>query len=382
MATRAPSGTWEMTPSCSRCAVPPTRPGEPLPVRGLRKQDSVRRLRDPARALLPPSDAGRRGHDRGGADPGIVRGVRSVPVVRGGGRAGRRERDQRLRAQGHRDVTGAAARRPVPGVPETWPEEAAGALVRGLGRYLRDVPALDLPPAIRRFRGWRQAALRPHREQLLAALGAPEQRARLLEWLDGTPRMGAEERDVLRMWAERPAGWERGPKDEEADGLTEEELDPGEQGESQVEGDELRRARERVKRARAQARRARAAERSAIEAARKEIDELTQALSDLRARLAHTEEQARLAAEEAQRAAAAKDRELRRARRAEARARAERDRAHAEAKEAKSEPRGPRRRAETAQTARSQATPPPASPTGRPPRRPLAGSPGLVGDRP
>ena len=279
-------------------------------------------------------------------------------------------------------MTGAAARRTVSGVPETWPEEAAGALVRGLGRYLRDVPALDLPPAIRRFRGWRQAALRPHGEQLLAALGAPEQRARLLEWLDGNPRMGAEERDVLRMWAERPAGWERGPKDEEADGPSEEELDPGAEGESEVGGDELRRAGERIKRARAQARRARAAERSAIEAARKEIDELTQALSDLRARLAHTEEQARLAAEEAQRAAAAKDRELRRARRAEARARAERDRARAEAKEARSEPRGPRRRGGTAQTARSQATPAPASPTVRPPRRPLAVPPGLLGDDP
>jgi predicted RNA-binding protein with PIN domain len=287
-------------------------------------------------------------------------------------------------------VTGAAARRPVPGVPEAWPEEAAGALMRGLGRYLRDVPVLDLPPAIRRFRGWRQAALRPHREQLLAALGTPEHRPRLVEWLDGGPRMGAEERDVLRLWAERPEGWERGVKDGWEPGLQDEGevpvKEPGRAGKRMSQGagadeeDELRRARERVKKARAQTRRARAAERSAIEAARKEIDELTHALSDLRARLARTEQQARTAAEDAQRAAAARERELRRARRAEARARAERDRARAEAKAARSESSPAARPASAARRGQSRPAAASASPAVRPARRPLAVPPGLPGD--
>jgi predicted RNA-binding protein with PIN domain len=281
-------------------------------------------------------------------------------------------------------VTGAAARRPVPGVPEAWPEEAAGALMRGLGRYLRDVPVLDLPPAIRRFRGWRQAALRPHREQLLAALGTPEHRPRLVEWLDGGPRMGAEERDVLRLWAERPEGWERGLRDEDEVPVEE----PGRAGQRMSQGagadeeDELRRARERIKKARAQARRARAAERSAIEAARKEIDELTHVLSDLRARLARTEQQARTAAEDARRAAAARERELRRARRAEARARAERDRARAEAKAAKSESSHPARPAPVARRGQSRPASASSSPAVRPARRPLAVPPGLPGDDP
>lgn len=290
-------------------------------------------------------------------------------------------------------MTGAAARRPLPGIPERWPEEAAGALMRALGRYLRDVSVLELPPAIRRFRGWRQAALRPHREQLLAALGTPEQRPRLIEWLDGGPRMGAEERDVLRLWAERPKGWERG-KDgwerrlEDEDEVSVEE--PGRAGERMTEGeereddgDELRRARERIKKARAQARRARAAERSAIEAAGKEIDELTEALSDMRARLERTEQQARAAAAEAERAAAARERELRRARRAEARARAERDRARAEAKAARSEPLARERTTPAAPPrGRSQPRTASASPAVRPPRRPLAVPPGLLGDDP
>ena len=221
-----------------------------------------------------------------------------------------------------------------PGVPETWPEDAVAALMRALGRYLRESPAVRLPPTVRRFHGFRQSALGPHRARLLAALAEPGARARIAEWLDGGPRLAATEREVLRTWAERPGGWERR---EAAEGEPVTSPPGADEVRDDVRDELLRREQDRTKKARADARRARTRERWSLEAARGEIERLAGEVEELTRRAERAESEARAEASERQRTAAAHERELRRARRAEARAKAERDRARAEAKAARRE---------------------------------------------
>ncbi|MBA2313571.1 MAG: hypothetical protein H0V97_12355, partial [Actinobacteria bacterium] len=94
------------------------------------------------------------------------------------------------------------------GMPLRLSEQAASALLRALGAYLRSTPRRELPGALRRFHGLRQAALGSHAPQILSALDLEDVRARVSEYLqEGRPRRARSEAELLRVAVERPEGW-------------------------------------------------------------------------------------------------------------------------------------------------------------------------------
>ena len=88
------------------------------------------------------------------------------------------------------------------------PAAVSATLVRGIAAYLRDAPPTEVPPDLRRFAGFRDQALKPHRAKLLGALESEEFRNHVLDWLDDSPPLKREEIDLLSVAAAREDGWE------------------------------------------------------------------------------------------------------------------------------------------------------------------------------
>jgi len=224
------------------------------------------------------------------------------------------------------------------------PEGVERELLRALGAYLRVAPVSELPPSIRRFRNFRQAALRPHRDKLLDALGEDDDlRAAILEWLEkGRPRLTVEEVRVLRVVAERAEGWEEQLAGPAAPGPPSEPV--LEEAPTAPELDYKAEAR----RLRAQLR-ATAREHAASAAV------LTRQIAESRSRAETAESAAREAAAAAHAATQGQERELRRLQRVADKAAAGRDRALAEAKALRREVRQEARRADAAEQAQAAA---------------------------
>lgn len=260
-----------------------------------------------------------------------------MPVVRGLGRN---------RFGDPRAVTDGAA---SPGEEEalsSLPDDVQGALVRGIGAFLRAAHPQQLPSSIRRFRSWRPAALNRHRPALLGALEDDDFRAALLEWLeDGRPPLSNADIDILRTAAERPTGW-----GEHLAARTE-----GDTGETTApspdSSEQIARARERTKKAREDARRAREGARAALLTSERERAELARERDELRAELASTREAAASLRSEVQEARDDADRRIRRATR-------ERDRLRSETAELRTELKGLRRSLAAAQRGLDSGRPP------------------------
>ncbi len=223
-------------------------------------------------------------------------------------------------------------------VPEGFEPE----LLRALGAYLRAAPLSELPPSIRRFRNFRQAALRPHRDRLLEALGKDDDlRAAILRWLDESKsRLTAQQERVLRVVAERAEGWEeqlaKAPPDLPAQPMSEEALSKAPAPDYKAE----------ARRLRAQLR-ATTRDHAAASAA------LTRQVAELRSRTETAESAARAAAAAAQATKQEQQRELRRLQRAADKAAAQRDRALSEAKALRREVKREARRADAAERPRA-----------------------------
>ncbi len=89
--------------------------------------------------------------------------------------------------------------------------EAAAAVVRGLGAYLRASTPTDLPHALRPLRNLRdQTLLARHLDELLKAFEDEAERALVGQWLeDGGPKkLTKADLAKLKTFLERPAGWE------------------------------------------------------------------------------------------------------------------------------------------------------------------------------
>lgn len=266
------------------------------------------------------------------------------------------------------------------------PEGVDRELLRALGAYLRAAPVSELPHSIRRFRNFRQAALRPHRDRLLGALGEDDDlRAAILEWLEKSkPRLTGEEGRLLRVVAERAEGWEEqlageAAPDPPVEAVPEEALSTAPELDYKAD----------ARRLRAQLR-ATAREHASGAAA------LTRQIAELRSRAETAESAAREAAAAAHAAKQGQEKELRRLQRAADKAAAQRDRALAEAKALRREVKRESRRADAAELAQA-ATPSDGAQTGtleggaagkarqaaRPrTRRALPAPPGLLEDDP
>ena len=91
-----------------------------------------------------------------------------------------------------------------------WPDDVVLRLLRGLGAYIRATPTQELPPSVRRLKGFRQAALNAHRDSLLNLLNDEGMRALILEWLDDDkPSLKKEDAELLRVATARPQGWQK-----------------------------------------------------------------------------------------------------------------------------------------------------------------------------
>ena len=225
------------------------------------------------------------------------------------------------------------------------PEGVERELLRALGAYLRAAPVSELPPSIRRFRNFRQAALRPHRDRLLEALGKDDDlRAAILEWLEESKsRLTAQQERVLRLVAERAEGWEDELAREAAPDPPSEPM-PEEARSKAPEPDY-----------KAEARRLRAQLRATTRDHASASAALTRQVAELRSRTEMAESAAREAAAAAQAARQGQQRELRRLQRAADKAAAQRDRALSEAKALRREVKREARRADAAERARAEA---------------------------
>nr|MDQ3957103.1 NYN domain-containing protein [Actinomycetota bacterium] len=265
---------------------------------------------------------------------------------------------------------------------ERPPEEATRLLVRGLGAYMRAVPARDLPAAIRRLQNFHQKMLMTHAGELLGALDDETTRALVLQWLDDAPSLAKKEERALRLAAERPDGWEhslaalapaspsRRPDDE-----------PGRLRTA------LARESEKVADAREEARRLKEASRKALEAERATVKELRGELQSARRDAAEAAREAAGARAEAERLRGEVEKRERRSRKEVEAARAAAEQAKTGQKGLRKELAAARRRiAELERTTREAVRPKKTAQGRRPepegPRRPLPVPKGRLADDP
>jgi predicted RNA-binding protein with PIN domain len=88
------------------------------------------------------------------------------------------------------------------------PKDVTERLARALGAFIRDVPPIELPRELKRWRSFRPQAVASRGDELLPALDDSKVRNRILEWLDDKPPLKKNEAKLLRLAALREDGWE------------------------------------------------------------------------------------------------------------------------------------------------------------------------------
>ncbi|MFN2389485.1 MAG: NYN domain-containing protein [Actinomycetota bacterium] len=206
------------------------------------------------------------------------------------------------------------------------PPGTTAALVRGIGAYLRATPATELPPKLRRFRGFRPKGLGQHSAELLGALEDEGMRGRIREWLDDAPGgLSKDDARCLRDAVERGDGWfgrlaagadKRIPPPDDPEGAARDDAAVGRaQERARVAEEKARRAQERARTADEKARRAREEAAAAVASARARSEELAATLDDARAEVERLRGELVTARADAARAAADLERERRKTRR-------------------------------------------------------------------
>lgn len=182
-------------------------------------------------------------------------------------------------------------------------------LVLGLGAFMREMPAPELPPPLRRFRGFRPRSLHQHERTILDAFEEDAFRAKVIDWLStGTAPVDEETARLLDIASRREDGWEEALAEAVPDDEPPAPAAPKEDRHTEA----LERERAKTKKARDELR----TERSAAAAQRKRLEarisELERLLEEERA-VSATATQRSLAKEKDAAALAAKaERELRR----------------------------------------------------------------------
>ena len=186
-----------------------------------------------------------------------------------------------------------------------------GAILRGIGAYLRAVSKNDLPPSLRTFHGKHQKMLAARRGELLQAFDDDATlRALIAQWLDDDAPLPKRDAEVLRIAAERTEGWEQR--------LNEAQPEPARRApkKERPPDEGLAREREKTRKARDEARRAKDDAEQRIERSEKERRRLTERVGELGRRVEELEHELRHARQEATKARGDAERAERKARRA------------------------------------------------------------------
>jgi hypothetical protein len=92
------------------------------------------------------------------------------------------------------------------------PEPIQAAVIRGIGTYLRTADQNELPPSLKKLRGFRPQALARHKTELLRELDREPMPALILQWLDeAKPPLAKRDAAILRAVAEGTADWTADP---------------------------------------------------------------------------------------------------------------------------------------------------------------------------
>jgi predicted RNA-binding protein with PIN domain len=266
------------------------------------------------------------------------------------------------------------------------PAAIQAALARGIAAYLREAPPTDVPSKLRRFAGWRDQALKPHRAQLIAGLDDEGFRNKILDWLDDSSPLKAEEARLLAIAAERSDNWA-----ERLAGAAPKAPTKRAKSDSEKLQAELERERARTAKLKDELRAQKEEARGAATASKSRVGELTSEVRDLRAALRQRESELKTVMGERDRARQAIEKEKRSLRREAERAAKAKDAAEERLAASKREVAELKRRILTLEDrladekmkrarARDAAKARRATPSG--PRRPLPAPKGLLADAP
>ena len=190
------------------------------------------------------------------------------------------------------------------------PPSVSATLARGIAAYLRDAPKKDIPSPLRRFVGFRDQALKPHRSKLIAALDDDDFRSNVAEWLDDHPSAKREEARVLAIAVEREDGWEK-----KLAGAAPTRPKRTAKSETEKLRAELERERAKASKAKEDARAQREAARAELREAKHRAADLAREVRELTARLRASEAEARSLRAEKKRAEQAAEKDKRSLRR-------------------------------------------------------------------
>jgi predicted RNA-binding protein with PIN domain len=209
-------------------------------------------------------------------------------------------------------------------------DNVTAALLRGIGAFLKDTPAPELPAPLRRFRNFRSQSLTAHRDELVAALDDDALRARIAHWLDkDKPSLSRKDAELLSIAAHREDGWEEKlvaaiPRSSPPT------RDPVASAAARLEAEK-----EKARKARDEARHAKEEGRAAVEAERGKRRAVEAELTETRARLNDAIRDAAVARRAADEATVRLEREQRRVKATLDKSAAETDEARRELKEAR-----------------------------------------------
>ncbi|MDQ3984946.1 MAG: NYN domain-containing protein [Actinomycetota bacterium] len=217
------------------------------------------------------------------------------------------------------------------------PKEVRSSLARALGAFIRDVPKIELPRILKRWRSFRPQALVKHEDELVAALDDDSVRERVLKWLDGKPPLAKGDAELLRIASERREGWERSLQST----TPSKKAAPRPQRGSARSDLQARVERERSKAADAkeELKRLRESSRRGLQAEKKRSADLTKEVATLSRKLDQSEAALERARAEAGRAGDRAERERRRAKSESEKLRAERDEVRSRLREVNKEKR-------------------------------------------
>ena len=222
------------------------------------------------------------------------------------------------------------------------PEAALPLVVKGMGAYMRAVPALELPPDVRRLRNFHQKMLMTHARDVVKLLEDDTARGLVLQWLDEDQTLPRKQQQALRLAAERSDGWEDALADLARPARPSPRVDP-----EQRLREELRKETEKAAAAKDEARRTK-------ESSRRSLEDERVTNKELRKELDAARREAMARAAEAERARSDADKARAESEKVERRSRKDAAAADARAKEAASQLRAVRKELNAARRRISQ----------------------------
>lgn len=87
------------------------------------------------------------------------------------------------------------------------PKDVEERLARALGAFIRDIPTIELPRELKRWRSFRSQAIASRSGEIVAALDDSKIRDRVLKWVEDKPPLKASEARLLRTAVVRDEGW-------------------------------------------------------------------------------------------------------------------------------------------------------------------------------